>query len=470
MLNRKNRILLFSSSLSIIPISLMASKCNHIFNLKSVTLKPNVKNFNNLTKDDFIWEGLLNIYEIVDFKADYYQDKNKVIIEYKIKNKITKKIIKYEVKTISTPKINGDNIDDIANNISIDYKGNKWEKLPSEVNNSDFDFSNFDKSKYNVDMITFEEINDKEGTLKIKYRLKTNDNLKISKIISKVISGFKKNISQPPQYEYDSSNNYYSFAEGLKGEELFDAIYQKQKEKLGGIKDYGYLYKVYESAFLDRYFEKNKTILDVYSENPFGPDPYEFNVGEYEGVGGHPKPGSQKNQEGNLYNREHVIPRSWFNRAQPTHNDAHFIWPTDKMVNQWRGNFPHYNVSNPTKTSKNGTKIDNSYCEPIDYFKGDFARAYFYFQITHQNGYYKQGSEVFKNVYPYFHDKFLNCYYEWAKNDKVDQIEIDRNNDIANNHYNGLRNPFIDYPNLPELIWGKKGLTFKNYGVLKSVK
>ena len=90
MLNRKNRILLFSSSLSIIPISLMASKCNHIFNLKSVTLKPNVKNFNNLTKDDFIWEGLLNIYEIVDFKADYYQDKNKVIIEYKIKNKKTR--------------------------------------------------------------------------------------------------------------------------------------------------------------------------------------------------------------------------------------------------------------------------------------------------------------------------------------------------------------------------------------------
>ena len=229
MLNRKNRILLFSSSLSIIPISLMASKCNHIFNLKSVTLKPNVKNFNNLTKNDFIWEGLLNIYEIVDFKADYYQDKNKVIIEYKIKNKITKKIIKYEVKTISTPKINSDNIDDIANNISINYKGKKLEKLPSEVNNSDFDFSNFDKSKYNVDIMTFEETNDKEGTLKIKYRLKTNDNLKISKIISKVISGFKKNISQPLQYEYDSSNNYYSFAEGLKGEELFDAIYQKQK-------------------------------------------------------------------------------------------------------------------------------------------------------------------------------------------------------------------------------------------------
>ena len=140
MLNRKNRILLFSSSLSIIPISLMASKCNQIFNLKSVTLKPNVKNFNNLTKDDFIWEGLLNIYEIVDFKADYYQDKNKVIIEYKIKNKITKKIIKREVKTILTPKINGDNIDDIANNISVNYRGNKLEKLPSEVNNSDFNF------------------------------------------------------------------------------------------------------------------------------------------------------------------------------------------------------------------------------------------------------------------------------------------------------------------------------------------
>lgn len=270
---------------------------------------------------------------------------------------------------------------------------------------------------------------------------------------------------------YDSTNQYYSSLEGKQGKELYDAIFQLQKSHTSGIGSYADLYQVYKTAFLDKYFEKNNTVLDVYSENPNGNDPYEFKHGEWEGTGGHPRPEGKSNQEGRMYNREHVIPQSWFNKVTPTRHDPHFVWPTDKKVNEWRGNDPHYWVkeSNFNK-SLNGTKwIKGKYCEPIDYFKGDFARAYFYFQGTHRNGMSKNGSSVFSTVFPYFNDKFLTCYLDWAKKDPVDLIEIDRNNAIAK-ATSGLRNPFIDYPELPELIFGNSGKIFTNKGVAIGIK
>ncbi|WP_406615595.1 endonuclease [Mycoplasmopsis hyopharyngis] len=269
---------------------------------------------------------------------------------------------------------------------------------------------------------------------------------------------------------YDSSNKYYASLENKSGKELYDAIFKLQKSHTGGIGSYADLYQAYKTAFLDKYFEKNNSVLDVYSENPNGNDPYEFKHGEWDGAGGHPRPGGQANAEGWMYNREHVIPQSWFNKETPTKHDPHFVWPTDKKVNEWRGNKPHYYVSNGSvTTSLNGTKWNNNYCEPIDYFKGDIARAYFYFQATHRNGMSKGGDTVFSSAFPYFNNNFLTCYLDWVKKDPVDIIEIDRNNAIAE-FTSGLRNPFIDYPDLPELIFGNSGKTFSNKGVAVGVQ
>ncbi|WP_338822613.1 endonuclease [Mycoplasmopsis felifaucium] len=267
----------------------------------------------------------------------------------------------------------------------------------------------------------------------------------------------------------DYSSKYYSSLNGLKGEELFNAIFNNQKKYVNGIKSYGDLYKTYETAFIDRYFEKDGTILDIYSEVEKGSDPYEFPVGYYEGTGSKGSlRGYKGTKEGYMYNREHMIPQSWFNKVSPTRNDAHFVWPSDKQVNNDRGNDPHYYAPTGTQ-SANGTKvIKGTATEPIDLFKGDTARAYFYFQATHQNALSKGGNVLFTNAFPYFQKKYLDCYEDWSKKDPVDLVEVDRNNAIARNQ-GGLRNPFIDYPELVELIWGKTNKTFVNRGVLVDI-
>jgi len=43
-------------------------------------------------------------------------------------------------------------------------------------------------------------------------------------------------------------------------------------------------------------------------------------------------------------------------------------------------------------------------------------------------------------------------YIKWAKADKVDEIEVRRNNEVYK--IQGNRNPFVDFPNLMEYIWG----------------
>ena len=59
------------------------------------------------------------------------------------------------------------------------------------------------------------------------------------------------------------------------------------------------------SAFRDNYYENDGSLLDMYSENPTGTDPYNFTWGADE-CGNY-------NSEGDCYNKEHVIPQSVFN-------------------------------------------------------------------------------------------------------------------------------------------------------------
>ncbi|QJR43400.1 nuclease [Mycoplasma miroungigenitalium] len=276
-------------------------------------------------------------------------------------------------------------------------------------------------------------------------------------------------------YKKDS---YYSSLEGLNGKELFDELFKLQQSKIRGIKTYAYLYNVYKDAFLDKYYEKDNTILDIYSENPKGKDPYYFTYEFHEGKdadGNSEKSPSKSNEkwkeeieEGWKYNREHIVPQSWFGKVEPTRNDAHFIFPTDKIVNRNRGNYPHYFVKNPTWISRNGTKVDktNRICEPIDEFKGDVARAYFYFVVTHNNSI---SNDLFENSFPYITKKYLEVYKKWSNQDAVDSFDVDRNNVIAR-HYNGLRNPFSDYPELIDLIWFKSDSKFHNKGIAIAVK
>ncbi|MFZ4707334.1 MAG: endonuclease [Bacteroidales bacterium] len=171
--------------------------------------------------------------------------------------------------------------------------------------------------------------------------------------------------------------------------------------------------------------------------------------------------------ECDCYNREHSLPASWFNDATPMYTDLFHLVPTDGKVNGMRGNVPFGEVGSPTYTSGNGCKLGNcSYTgytgivfEPIDEYKGDFARNYFYMVTRYENVISSWHSNdanaeaVFQaNTFPVFETWFVNMLGEWNSADPVSQKEIDRNNAIYAIQHN--RNPYIDHPEYVYSVWG----------------
>lgn len=182
---------------------------------------------------------------------------------------------------------------------------------------------------------------------------------------------------------------------------------------------------------------------------------------------------SAANQCGNYqnecdcYNREHSMPQSWFNSSSPMVSDLFHVYPTDGKVNGMRSNYPFGEVSSPTYTSGNGSKRGScSYpgytgvvFEPIDEYKGDFARTYFYMATRYENviGNWQtngNANEVLDGTsFPCYDTWFLNMLGEWHVQDPVSTKEIDRNN-VVYASYQHNRNPFIDHPEYVYAIWG----------------
>lgn len=164
-------------------------------------------------------------------------------------------------------------------------------------------------------------------------------------------------------------------------------------------------------------------------------------------------------KEGDSINREHVIPQSSFNEAAPMKSDVHHVLPSDGYVNNRRSAYPHGEVTGtPTYTSNDGCKLGSgasglgTVFEPMDQYKGDIARIYFYFVTCYENKMSSNSFSAFdKTTYPSISSKYLPTYLKWAKEDPVSQKEIDRNN--AAYAGQGNRNPFIDCPYAVGAIW-----------------
>ena len=94
--------------------------------------------------------------------------------------------------------------------------------------------------------------------------------------------------------------------------------------------------------------------------------------------------------------------------------------------------------------------------EPDDEYKGDFARTYFYMVARYRdrNLDASEGSEVFTSNKTNLTDYAKDLFLKWHRQDPVSQKEIDRNQAVYGIQHN--RNPFIDYPDLAEYIWGNK--------------
>lgn len=168
-------------------------------------------------------------------------------------------------------------------------------------------------------------------------------------------------------------------------------------------------------------------------------------------------------------NVEHGVPNSWWGK---TVNDAYcdlfHLNPSDKDANSAKGFYPLGKVV--TVTFDNGVtrvgKPASGDCggspyvfEPDDRYKGDFARAYMYMFTIYDDISWKYTQSDRNHMYdgseyPTFRPWAYQMLLEWSANDPVDEKERNRNEAIYK--VQGNRNPFIDYPDLAEYIWGSK--------------
>jgi len=241
--------------------------------------------------------------------------------------------------------------------------------------------------------------------------------------------------------------NYYSNAEGKQNIEL--------KAALSVIITNGYHERTYKELWTDFYTTDARSdgkVWDMYSNCSFT-----FGTDQDNGTGG--------TKECDWYNREHSVPESWFAGGKPMYTDLFHLYPVDKYVNNQRSNYP-FGETNGGTTYSNGSKRGNGTAEsgysgtvfePIDEYKGDFARTYFYMTTRYPNTNLSQTGEgqvvfTYSNSKSDLTDYALNLFLKWHRNDPVSEKETNRNNAVYGIQKN--RNPFIDYPELVEYIWG----------------
>ena len=173
----------------------------------------------------------------------------------------------------------------------------------------------------------------------------------------------------------------------------------------------------------------------------------------------------------NKMQREHSVPKSWWKKNNdveytPAYTDLMNLLPSDGTANQAKSNYPFGEVEPGRETFDNGcTKVGVPAAgqgggsalvfEPADEYKGDFARNIFYMACVYDDLPWVT-TYVYnmfqQNSWPTLKGWAYNTLLEWHRNDPVSQKEIDRNNAVESQQ--GNRNPFIDFPNLAEYIWG----------------
>lgn len=171
-------------------------------------------------------------------------------------------------------------------------------------------------------------------------------------------------------------------------------------------------------------------------------------------------------------NIEHSVANSWWGGKDANvqaYSDLIHLNPSDGTANHAKSDTPLGKVGNNATFDNGLSRIGtpapgfgggyDKVFEPADEYKGDFARAYLYIFTAYDDiswledktGVYMLDISAGKaSMQQWVVDMLL----DWAAADPVDNKEIQRNNEIYK--YQKNRNPFIDYPSLPEYIWGSK--------------
>ncbi len=250
-------------------------------------------------------------------------------------------------------------------------------------------------------------------------------------------------LAQPPA-------GYYDAALGLNGPALQSALHNIIKDHV----DVGYTPGLWNAYYTTDVKPGTSKLWTIYSDKPGAAPPYEFTLGTNQCSGSTPT------SEGGCYNREHAWPRTYFGGSVPPMNsDLWIVYPVDAYVNGKRGSLPYGEVVSPTQTFLNGTRIgpnaapgapSGSAFEPIDSFKGDVARSYFYVATRYlgeDGGWDNWDMAAGAALKPWAVQMLL----EWHYADPVSTKEHLRNDAIF--ALQEARNPFIDYPQFADCIW-----------------
>lgn len=240
---------------------------------------------------------------------------------------------------------------------------------------------------------------------------------------------------------------YYNKAEGTKAENLktiLSEIIQPTKVLKYGGKGEGYTWQGFS------YTDKTSTgyVLDRYSNV----------VRSFNGI---------LSVDG--MHIEHSFANSWWGGINNNaYKDIMHLYPADGSANISKSNHPIGIVTESGGFNNGVIKVGLSNCyradslikvwEPADMYKGDFARTYMYMVTCYEDYSDLWTSEgllmLDKNTYPVLKPWVVDILLKWNQEDPVSELEKNRNEEVYK--IQGNRNPFIDYPQLAEYIWGDK--------------
>ena len=241
--------------------------------------------------------------------------------------------------------------------------------------------------------------------------------------------------------------DYYKYAQGTADSTL--------KNHLGYIICCGKRYrygsgskKTWDAFFYTDRDTNTNQVLDMYSNNVryFNPEKPTASVADFD--------------------IEHMLPKSWWGGdVNPAYCDLFHLVPGDYSANRSKSN--HAPGIPSDSTFNNGSFVTGSgatygltrvFC-PADEYKGDFARAYFYIAACYGDSLVwlttgEPGVAMTNEGWQEFRPWLRNLLLSWHRMDPVSDKELHRAIEV--NKIQGNRNPFIDYPELVEYIWGDK--------------
>lgn len=269
-------------------------------------------------------------------------------------------------------------------------------------------------------------------------------------------------LTTSPAIYADYTPGYYDDMDGMRMEQLKEAakhcVENHTKLNYSDLPNYWIVSDVYPELY-----DGELRFWDMYSDNV-----YLIHDGET----------GKTAFSRNSMQREHSVPKSWWKNSSsnveytPCYSDMWNLFPSDGSANNAKSNYPFGIVA--TASFDNGvTKVGTPQAptggkavkvfEPADRYKGDFARSIFYVATVYDGiewglGYDQYGNPcntmIEKNTYPTLTQWAIDMLLEWSRQDPVDDKETSRNDKVET--CQGNRNPYVDFPELAEYVWGNK--------------